>query len=364
MTDPPIQTTAPPAPDPSAPLVPAEPDAIVDAWDWARPARLTGWLERNAFHPLMTALLVFVAAFLLFQLVIAPVVLAVGVIWDVVQNGGGEAPDMGTIVEQLTTNGHLMMTANTIGQIGGFALFALVVARLHSPDAREYLRIRRPDGPGLALAALGWATLYPLVLWTGQLNERVPMPDWLRQLEQQQVDLIEGLLLGGDLSTGFLFIALALTPAVCEELLFRGYLQRQVERGWGTVASIVVVGVLFGLYHLRLSQAVPLSLLGIYLGFVVWATGSLWAGFLVHLLNNGLAVAATAVVRQRPDLDLETLEGMGVPWYVGLLGLLASAAVVRALLARRRSVVGDVPDARPVSTDPISSLPPSSLLPS
>jgi len=363
VTEPEIPTPAAPA---SAPLPPAdlprtppEADAIVDAWPWARPSRLTGWLERNAFHPLLTALLVFVAAFLLFQVVVAPIVLAVGVIWDLTQNGGAEPPDMSVILEQLTTNGRLMMTANTIGQVVGFGLFAFAVTRLQTPDVREYLRIRKPDGPAIGLAAVGWLTIYPAVLWTGQLNERVPLPDWLRQLEQQQVDLLEGLLLGGDLSTLFLFVALALTPSICEELLFRGYLQRQVERGWGTVVSIVLVGVLFGLYHLRLSQALPLSLLGIYLGFVVWATGSLWAGFVVHILNNGFAVLASAVVRDSPDMDLESLESMGVPWYVGVLGIALTAAVVRALLARRQAVVGTTADARPVVVEPAPSLPPS-----
>lgn len=363
VTEPEIPTPAAPAsaPPPPADLTrtPPEADAIVDAWPWARPSRLTGWLERNAFHPLLTALLVFVAAFLLFQVVVAPIVLAVGVIWDLTQNGGAEPPDMSVILEQLTTNGRLMMTANTIGQFVGFGLFAFAVTRLHTPDVREYLRIRKPDGPAIGLAAVGWLTIYPAVLWTGQLNERVPLPDWLRQLEQQQVDLLEGLLLGGDLSTLFLFVALALTPSICEELLFRGYLQRQVERGWGTVVSIVLVGVLFGLYHLRLSQAIPLSLLGIYLGFVVWATGSLWAGFVVHILNNGFAVLASAVVRDSPDMDLESLESMGVPWYVGVLGIALTAAVVRALLARRQAVVGTTADARPVVAEPVPSLPPS-----
>ncbi|MEM0961321.1 MAG: CPBP family intramembrane glutamic endopeptidase, partial [Bacteroidota bacterium] len=143
---------------------------------------------------------------------------------------------------------------------------------------------------------------------------------------------------------------------VCEELLFRGYLQRQVERRWGAVVSIVLVGVFFGLYHLRLSQAIPLSLLGIYFGFAVWATGSLWTGFVLHLLNNGLAVVATSVARSDPDLDVQDLETLGVPWYLGLAGLALCLLVSRVLASRRQSVVGDRQDAQPVeSAPPISS---------
>lgn len=353
MTDPVLPTTT--APSPTEARADATP-TLRDAWTWAKPMPLTGWFERNGFQPLWTALLVFVFAFLLFQLVIAPIVIGIGVAIDLAQSGQTDAPDVAVVMESVLENGRLLMTANTVGQIFGFAVFALLVARLHSPNVRDYLRAHRPDGPGLVLAAFGWAVLYPAVLWTGQLNETIPLPEWLETLEQQQVDLIEGLLLGGDLSTGFLFVALALTPAVCEELLFRGYLQRQVERGWGTVASILLVGVCFGLYHLRLSQAVPLSLLGVYLGFAVWATGSVWTGFLVHLLNNGLAVIVAGYARQDPTVDMEAIESTVVPWYLGVAGLVLAAGVAYALYQRRHAVVGDRPDAVLDEPGPVPSL--------
>ncbi|MDT0632462.1 CPBP family intramembrane glutamic endopeptidase [Rubrivirga litoralis] len=352
MTDPPVADR--PAPQGPAPLGSAPPAEAVpafrDAWPWARPVRLTGWMERNGFTPLWAAALVFVLAFLLFQLVVSPLVIAIGIGIDVARSGGGS--DVGALMEGVLENGRLLLTANTVGQAVGFGLLAVAVARLHSPDAWEYLRVRRPDGPGLALAALGWATLYPAVLWAGQLNESLPQPEWLRQFEQSQVELLEGALLGSDLSTAFLFVALALTPAICEELLFRGYLQRQVERRGGAVASIVVVGVLFGVYHLRLSQVVPLSMLGIYMGFVVWATGSLWAGVAVHLLNNGLAVAVAAVAKHRGDVDMAEIEAATFPWYLGIGGLVLTYAVVQALLRRRHAVVGDRDDAEPVTAPP------------
>lgn len=346
-----------------SPLADARPDtlpeaepAIRDAWPWARPARLTGWMERNGFTPLWAAALVFVLAFLLFQLVISPIVIGIGVAIDIAQSGQTEAPDIGALMENVMENGRLLLTANTVGQVIGFGVLALVAARLHSPDVREYLRIRKPD-TGIALVALGWATLYPAVLWAGQLNESLPQPEWLRAFEQSQVELLEGALLSSDLGVVFLFIALALTPAVCEELLFRGYLQRQVERRGGAVASIVIVGVLFGVYHLRLSQVVPLSMLGVYMGFAVWATGSLWAGFVVHLLNNGLAVVVTAIARNQGETNMAEIEAMTFPWYLGIAGLVLTYGVVHSLLRRRHAVVGDRDDAEPVTAPPLIPAP-------
>ena len=348
MTDPPVA-------DRPADSLPEYAPAIRDAWPQASPARLTGWFERNGFTPVWAAVLVFVLAFLLFQLVVSPIVIGIGLVLDYNQSGQAGPPDLGALMENVLENGRLLLTANTVGQLVGFGLLALLVARLHSPDVREYLRIRTPDGPGIALAALGWATLYPAVLWAGQLNESLPQPEWLRAFEQSQVELLEGALLGSDLSTAFLFVALALTPAICEELLFRGYLQRQVERAGGAVASIVVVGVLFGAYHLRLSQVVPLSMLGIYMGFAVWATGSLWAGVVVHLLNNGLAVVVAGFAKQQGGVDLAEIEAMTFPWYLGIGGLVLTYAVVQMLLRRRQAVVGDRDDAEPVTAPPLVS---------
>ena len=160
-----------------------------------------------------------------------------------------------------------------------------------------------------------------------------------------QTDLIETALLGSDLGFVFLFATMALTPAICEELLFRGYFQRQVERRWGVAASIGLVGLVFGLYHLRLTQALPLAALGMYLGYVVWATGSLWTGVLVHALNNGLAVATAMYVRANPNLTVEEVEALPMPWYLVAAGLLGLAAASVLLARRRAAVTAGRPDA-------------------
>lgn len=332
---------------------PSEPVALQDAWPTATPFALNGWLERNGFQPIWTALIVFVLAFFAFQ-VIGAIAMAVGIIPGLVESGQTEV-DPNDILSLMTENQGAILMGNTVGQFLGFALLALIVARLHARRAGAYLRLRMPDWPAFGLAALGWVTLVPALQWLGSLNQLLPQPQWLEEMEAMQIDLIEGVLTSGDLSTPFLFFALAITPALCEELLFRGYLQRQVERKWGAITSVVLVGVLFGLYHLRLTQVVPLSLLGIWMGYVVWASGSLWTGVFVHLLNNGFAVLVAAYVREQPDIDMAQVEQMAVPWYLGLAGLLAAAGVGFLLSKRREAVVGNTPDARIVHTTPTPS---------
>ena len=332
MTDPaPLAAELPPA------LSAPPPPALVDAFPDSEPFRLNGWLERSGFAPVWTALLVFVIAFVVFNIAGA-VAIGVALVQDAA--GSGAVPTMADMEALLASRPHLVLGSNAAGQLVGFALFALLAARLSSHDWRAFLRLRLPDAKGLGLAAVGWVALYPIVLWAGEINRLVPLPEWLAELEKSQTDMLEGLLMGGELSTLFLFFAVAVTPAVCEELIFRGYLQRQVERRAGSVKAFVIVGVAFGLYHLRLSQALPLSLLGVYLGFVVWATGSVWTGTVVHLLNNGFAVLATGYVRGQPDLDMETIDNASVPILAVLVAAVALVAVVRGILDHRRAVTG------------------------
>lgn len=351
--------------DPVRPPVPAEPGYVApprrplgparafptlrDAWPPARSFTLDGGLERHGFTPVWTALLVAVVAFFVYQIV--GTIVAMGVV--IAQAAGAEAPpDPTVLLEMISGDAALLLGSNALGQLVGFGLVVWIVVRLHTQERGPFLRLRRPDGPGLVLAALGWVVLYPGLLWLGHLNQFLPQPTWLQELEQMQNDLLETALMESDLSAPFLLLTMALTPAVCEELLFRGYLQRQVERRLGWVMSIVAVGLFFGLYHLRLTQFVPLALLGSYLGYVTWATGSLYTAMLVHLLNNGLAVLVGVYARSSPDLDLEAIEAATVPWYLGLVSLAAAAGVLVLLRRRREAVAGTAPDAAPVAPAP------------
>lgn len=330
------------------------PLSLVDAWPNAGRIPLDGFLERQRFAPVFTALLVFVLAFIAFN-VVATVGLVAAAFPEIMEASGSDS-DPEALMALVGENASALMIANTIGQIVGFGILTLFVTRLHSSTVFSFLRIRKVNWGGVGLAALGWFVGMPLLQWLQNVNARLPIPEWVRELEQSQMEVLERILTGSDMHIGFLLLTVAITPALCEEFLFRGYLQRQVERRWGIVTSIVVVGLLFGFYHLRLSQAAPLALLGMYLAFSVWATGSLWTGVLIHFLNNGFAVVASSYVASRPNLEIETVDTIGVPVYLAAISLILVAGVCRMLYLRRRAEVGSVGDTRLVPA-PLSSPP-------
>lgn len=308
-----------PSPPPAAPTLP-------DPWDARGAIPLDRVLERQQYPPFLMALVGLVLAFILFQVVISPIATVALLMVQGVAIG-----ELVTQLEQLIEEHAVaLLTANTIGQVFGLALPAWLLTRLHTTRPGAFLRLRRSQAGLLVLGALGLVALLPLVQWLGNLNSSLPLPDFVRAFEESQMALIEKVL---NAETGLLFnlVVLAVTPAFCEELLFRGYVQRQLERGTGAAWGILLSGLFFGFYHLRLTQVIPLSVLGVYLAYLVWRTGSLWPAILVHFLNNAMAVLLGAYMSARPELEQVDIERIEVPWYFVVAGTALFLLILRVL---------------------------------
>jgi hypothetical protein len=304
----------------------------------------------HAVRAFVAGVLGLLAAFILFQLFVTPLatvalLFAKGV--DFTALSGTDA-----MTRLFEDNIRQLILGNSVGQVVGLAVVALVLTRLHTSDLWSYLRLRRADGVMLGLALVGLIALTPVVQWLGAVNQSIPLPEFIESLERSQMELIEKVLQGG-LGVTFNVAMLAVVPACCEELLFRGYAQRQFERGIGVVGGVLFSGIIFGLYHLRLSQALPLSALGIYLAYLTWRTGSLWPAVIVHFANNAFAVVAANYAAQQPGLDAQALETMQVPWYIlipsavafgGLMYLLHGYATTRLAQQPTRAPADDAPD--------------------
>lgn len=272
----------------------------------------------------VTGLLGLGAAFLLFQFILSPIILVVQI---GLSEGGFSMEALGSPEQLMATYTRELVVSNSVGQVFGLAAPALLFSRLHSSEILDYLRVRRVDGRLLVLAVVGIIALQPITQWLAQLNQQVPVPESMRMLEQSQLELIRSVL-ESDLGLTFNLAMLAIVPGVCEELLFRGYAQRQFERGAGALGGIFLSGVLFGFYHLRPSQVIPLIGLGLFMAYLAWRTGSLLPAMLVHIVHNGVAVVSAQVVETYPDYDLQSLEQMSVPWYLVLLGFVILGGVL------------------------------------
>lgn len=84
--------------------------------------------------------------------------------------------------------------------------------------------------------------------------------------------------------------ALALTPAICEELIFRGYLQKSLERIINVRKSIIVTSIIFSAIHFNIELFIPLFVAGLLLGYFAHITKSIYPSILIHFLLNASSI--------------------------------------------------------------------------
>lgn len=93
-------------------------------------------------------------------------------------------------------------------------------------------------------------------------------------------------------------LVIAVAPAVCEELLFRGVILHSLQARYRVPSAIAVTAILFGLYHMSIIKFIPTGLLGLLLCIVVWKTGSIYPAMLMHFINNAFSVVISCYPEQ------------------------------------------------------------------
>ncbi len=204
--------------------------------------------------------------------------------------GGGITLYLFGNVLQVSDTFELRLTT-MLGEILLILVPTLFLASLQAKNWPAFLRMRRTDWYFVGLAIVGVISLQQLMELYLYVQSLVPLPNQISQKLDQFQKTIEQtyrLLITSHSPTEFLYVILvvAVTPAICEELLFRGLIQSNLELPASRRKAILSTGIIFGAYHLDPASFVALCVLGIYLGYLVSATGSILVPIAAHFANN------------------------------------------------------------------------------
>ena len=206
----------------------------------------------------------------------------------------------------------------TVSEIGTFILPALFLAYTFDSSPSGYLHLKRKPGwiSVFSILVLLIAAV-PLINFIGDLNSRMVLPSWLAGLERQMKAteahaalLTEKFLLINSLFQFFYAILMiAVLPALGEELLFRGILQRIFSEWSGDKhTGVWATAILFSAMHMQFYGFVPRLLLGAMLGYLFVWSGSLWLSILAHFVNNAAAVIFTYLYQQNlSSIDVDAV---------------------------------------------------------
>jgi sodium transport system permease protein len=170
-----------------------------------------------------------------------------------------------------------------LSQWGGFLGLVFVYARATHMRFRDVLMFRRPAKSAVLGAILLGASAWVIL---GIVADRVVPPP--HELIESMRKLIRPP--DGHRAFSVALFALALTPAICEEALFRGAILHGLRQRFGVQASCVLTGLLFGILHGDVWRLLPTTLLGTLLSWVVLTTGSIVPAMVIHAINNGSLV--------------------------------------------------------------------------
>ncbi len=135
--------------------------------------------------------------------------------------------------------------------------------------------------------------------------------------------------------SGFLLplsLMIGLTPAVCEEVLFRGYFQTRLTQAMHPIFGILIASFFFAAFHMDLVHVIAVFPMGVFLGWVSWRSGSLIPAMMGHLVNNVISVV---MVVMEPDGEAGMFEAPAVAVSLAIiaLGIAGMSATVTASIA-------------------------------
>jgi len=262
----------------------------------------------------------------------------------------------------ITDPGRAMMRLIVVQQLTMIACPAVFMGVLLTTSLRATFRLRRPTILAMAFG-IGLAFLaHPLTVELSQfLVEHQVFPE-LPESAREVMSLMKV----GDHPVWLLLVVFAVTPAICEELAFRGFILSGLARGGRLAIAVGISSLMFGIIHMIPQQAFNAALLGLVLGLLAIYSRSLFPAMAFHFFNNGIAllhasekgrIVADGVFFSR---DLEGSLRYEAPLLIlcGVAGILVMMHMIKIVMqeqdARRRGLI-PVFQENPVPSSPLTS---------
>jgi len=184
-----------------------------------------------------------------------------------------------------------MLLWQTIYLIATVGVPPVLMAVLLTSSVRRTLKLYWPKWQYLALGVVLPVALQPIAV------ELIHQLDWFfPKLPAEMAEFMKSLS-DPNMEWWWPLLAIAVTPAICEEVAFRGFLLSGLQSGrqrnfW---TPILISAVCFGVVHMIAHQVFNAMLLGVVLGLLAVRSRSLVPGVIFHFIFNGMQVLQSRI---------------------------------------------------------------------
>jgi membrane protease YdiL (CAAX protease family) len=245
-----------------------------------------------------------------------------------------------SVLSNYTANPNALRAAKFLQvfiSIGAFIIPAWFFPKALQQYPQSFLRVNagfgiRDLGLGLGLMIIS----SPLISWLIYVNQNVHLPESMSALESRlkaaedaaaqltdaftRTDSVGGLLVN--------IFVVALVPAICEELLFRGALLQFVRICFKNKhAAVWSSAIIFSAFHMQFFGFLPRLTLGVFLGYMFVYSRSIWVPVIAHFYNNLLALFASYFKWNEGAVDI-LKEDYVFPAYITILSFVLCAGIL------------------------------------
>lgn len=204
----------------------------------------------------------------------------------------------------------------------------LLLAYYIKSDMKNVFSLRIPSFKNIMGAVVLWMGTYFIVMIISNI---------LLTIFPQTLETAEALnnFIFGNSSFITTFLIVAVMPAICEEMFFRGFLLSAFRSRLSARNAIILSGLLFGFMHIYFIKIIPTAILGASFAYAVYKSKSIYVSMLMHLLNNGFAVVVSQLQTMIPASTHVSEVSF---WDIGILNI-GVILVVGLLLMKLGSVL-------------------------
>ena len=224
-------------------------------------------------------------------------------------------------------NASLIRWLNTLATFMIFFIPAFIYARIMNRNPVAYLGFnsvmsRKQIVIVLVLTIAAMATSGALA----ELNQHIPLPvKWMikaRAMEEAYKTTMLSMAVMKNFNEYLVvLLVMALTPAMFEEVLFRGAFQQLfigwTKRAW---AGILITSIIFSAIHFSYFGFLPRIVLGIVLGGIFYYSKNIWLNILLHFLNNAIVVTQLYIVGKQGG-SIEKAMDENAPVWTGIFAI-------------------------------------------
>lgn len=235
-----------------------------------------------------------------------------------------------------------------IQSFGLFIFPAFIIAYLFNRNIGGYLKYTTaPKIIDVVKVSLLMILAIPLINFTAQLNSDtldliLPEDNWLKTMENVALEMTEKFLNVSTFPDLLLNIfVIAVLPAIGEELIFRGIVQKLfVEWTKNIHIGVVFAALIFSTIHFQFYGFLPRFLMGLLFGYLYVWSGTIWVPIIAHFVNNGFAVIIGYLIFNKsiPD-NVETIGANKTSLIYLIISVITTGILIYSIYKKKQRIL-------------------------